>query len=103
MQTASLGLKNKNGKEISNPLKIKYGEGIVGYVAKSGIGEIVNDTSKDSRYIIDDDCRFSEITIPIIYEGKVIGIIDSSTLKKIFSLRSILNYFKPFLPLLQLK
>ena len=84
LQTASLGLKNQNGRESSNPLKIKYGDGIVGYVAKSGVGEIVNDTSKDSRYIIDDDCRFSEITVPIIYEGKVIGIIDSEHPEKNF-------------------
>ena len=77
LQRASHGTKNQKGREIFNPIKIKCGEGIVGYVAKSGVSEIVSDTSKDSRYIVDDDSRLSEITVPIVYEDQVIGIIDS--------------------------
>ncbi|HRF17600.1 MAG TPA: histidine kinase, partial [Chitinophagaceae bacterium] len=42
------------------------------------------DTTKDSRYIVDDENRLSEITVPIIHEEKVIGIIDSEHSKKHF-------------------
>jgi len=35
-------------------LKIPLGTGIVGMVAASGKGEIVNDTSQDKRYRIND-------------------------------------------------
>src|SRR5690606_2297509 len=60
------------------------GKGIVGSVAKTGIAEIISDTSKDERYIIDDAVRLSEITVPIIYDGRVLGIIDSEHTKKGF-------------------
>ena len=46
-------------------------------VAKTAKSEIVNDTSKDKRYIVDDEVRLSEITVPILSQGKVIGVIDS--------------------------
>jgi light-regulated signal transduction histidine kinase (bacteriophytochrome) len=58
------------------------GQGIVGTVAKTGKSELIKDTSKDDRYIIDDDIRYSEITVPIISDGKVIGVIDSEHLSK---------------------
>ncbi|HEX5171569.1 MAG TPA: ATP-binding protein, partial [Cyclobacteriaceae bacterium] len=46
-------------------------------VARSGVAEVIHDTSKDNRYIVDDERRYSEITVPIIYQDKVIGVIDS--------------------------
>lgn len=54
-------------------LKIPLGTGIVGTVAASGKGEIVNDTSQDKRYRINDVFRNSELTVPITYEGMTIG------------------------------
>jgi LytS/YehU family sensor histidine kinase len=53
-------------------------------VAITGKAVIIRDTSKDSRYIMDDEKRMSEIAVPIIHEGKVIGIIDSENRKKNF-------------------
>ena len=58
--------------------------GIVGHVANTGIGEIVFDASKDDRYYLDDESRNSEITVPIIASGQVIGVIDSEHSKKGF-------------------
>jgi serine phosphatase RsbU (regulator of sigma subunit) len=77
IQRAAHGLKNPIDLDILNPIKIKIGEGIVGHVAITGKGEIVVDTSKDNRYIIDLSSRLSEITVPIIHNNKVIGVIDS--------------------------
>jgi len=62
---------------IKNKLDIPISDGIVGRVVQSGISEIIKDTSKDPRYIVDDSMRLSEITVPIISNGEVIGIIDS--------------------------
>lgn len=84
VQKAALGSKNPKAFEIINKIEIPFGEGIVGYVATTGKSIIVNDTSKDSRYIVDDAVRYSEITIPIIHENKVIGILDSENHKKNF-------------------
>lgn len=52
------------------------GEGITGHVALSGVPEIVDDTSKDSRYIEEDEVRSSEICVPIVYEETIYGVID---------------------------
>ena len=59
-------------------------KGIVGSVAFSGKAEIIDDTSKDPRYIVDDERRLSEISVPIIYDGKVLGVIDCEHSKKRF-------------------
>jgi len=84
-QIAAYGSKNPEGKEIINHMKIPIGKGIVGSVAKTGKAEIISDTTKDKRYIVDDKARYSEITVPIIADGKVIGVIDSEHSSK--------NYF----------
>ncbi|MEO9532420.1 MAG: histidine kinase dimerization/phosphoacceptor domain -containing protein [Crocinitomicaceae bacterium] len=77
IQSAAYGPKNPQDEFIKEPIKIAPGEGIVGKVFSSGIGEIVNDTTKDPRYIIDDEQRFSEITVPLSYKGEIVGVIDS--------------------------
>ncbi|HMF73140.1 MAG TPA: histidine kinase, partial [Flavitalea sp.] len=54
----------------------------------------IDDTSKDPRYIIDDAFRNSEITVPIISDGKVLGVIDCDhSIKGFFTQKhlSILN------------
>jgi LytS/YehU family sensor histidine kinase len=53
-------------------------------VGFSGRAEIVPDTAKDPRYIVDDVRRLSEITVPIISDGKVLGVIDCEHSKKGF-------------------
>ena len=84
-QIAAYGTKLNKDHQIENKIVLPIGDGIVGTVAKTGKAEIINDTSKDSRYIVDDEQRFSEISVPIINDGKVIGIIDSEHKSK--------NYF----------
>src|SRR5690606_3459224 len=49
---------------------------ITGQVAQTGVAEIVTDTTKDPRYIADDQIRLSEITVPILLDKEVLGIID---------------------------
>lgn len=84
-QTASLGDKIDLNNKIKNPLTIKLGHGIVGTVAETGHFLLINDTSKDSRYIVDDKRRMSELAVPIIANNNVIGVIDSENSEK--------NYF----------
>lgn len=84
IQRAAHGNKNPSKREILNPIKLKIGQGIVGTVAATGIPEIINDTSKDPRYLVDDSVRYSEITVPIIHDHKVIGVIDSENSEKNF-------------------
>lgn len=84
-QIAAYGNKVKNDREIINKIVLPIGKGIVGTVAKTRKAEIIKDTSKDKRYIVDNEIRYSEITVPIISDGEVIGLIDSEHIEK--------NYF----------
>jgi ligand-binding sensor domain-containing protein/putative methionine-R-sulfoxide reductase with GAF domain len=84
VQKAAHGPKSPRQYEISRPIEIKPGQGIVGSVALNGRAEIIPDTTKDPRYIVDDEQRYSEITVPIIYDGKVLGVIDCEHSKKRF-------------------
>lgn len=86
-QIAAYNKKAVPGEKFLNKVVLPFGKGIVGGVAKTGIAEIVLDTSKDERYILDDEKRLSEITVPIINDGKVIAVIDAEHESE--------NYFKP--------
>ena len=91
VQKAALGPKSVYNREIEDydntilgPIEIPVGKGITGTVALTGIAEIVPDVTKDARYIKDDEQRFSEITVPIIYNKEVLGVIDSENKNKNF-------------------
>jgi PAS domain S-box-containing protein len=77
VQKAAYGSKDATDNVIKNPLVIPMGKGIVGVAAETGAPVIVQDVSKDDRYILDDMQRASELAVPILYENKVIGVIDS--------------------------
>lgn len=76
-QIAAYGPGKVLDRKIIDPIQIQFGEGIVGSVAQTGVAEIIADTSKDPRYITDDEQRLSELSVPILADGEVIGIIDS--------------------------
>jgi LytS/YehU family sensor histidine kinase len=84
VQKAAWGPKTTDENRIINPIEIPMGQGIVGSVAESGRSELVADTTKDSRYIIDDVRRHSDISVPIKLSGKVFGVLDSEHSQKNF-------------------
>ncbi|MCE7068116.1 histidine kinase [Dyadobacter sp. CY326] len=83
---AAYGVKNPKGTEIVNSIEIPVGTGIVGAVAATGRPFLISDTSQDPRYVVDEVRRFSELSVPILHDGKVIGVVDSEHPDK--------NYFK---------
>ena len=93
-QIAAYGEKLIDVRKINNRILLPIGKGIVGSVAKTGIAEIIKDTSKDSRYIVDDKVRFSEIAVPIVINDEVIGVIDSEHHDKNFYTESHLETLK---------
>lgn len=84
VQKAAYGPKNPKEHEIINPIEIKNGEGIVGAAAFTKKPVLIKDTTKDARYIPDDKYRLSELAVPVIHEGKIIGVIDSEHSRKNF-------------------
>ena len=84
IQKAAHGPKRPNQTTAEQEFEIKPGEGIVGNSALCGKAEIVNDTTKDKRYILGIGQGQSEISVPIMYNDKVLGVIDCEHSKKRF-------------------
>ncbi|RIV19951.1 response regulator [Fibrisoma montanum] len=84
IQKAAYGNKNPEAYAILNPIEIPLGEGIVGNVARSGKPERIADTTKDPRYITDDEVRYAELAVPLLLQNQVIGVIDSEHPEKGF-------------------
>ena len=64
------------GKQATEHTKIPIGNGVCGYAARSGKTEVVDDVSKDSRYLSCFLSTRSEIVVPIKKKNTVIGEID---------------------------
>lgn len=86
VQKAAISNKFTKVQDTDGLIEIPMGKGIVGTVASTGKQLLIADTSKDERYVVNEERRFSELSVPIIHDGKVIGVIDSEHTEK--------NYFK---------
>lgn len=64
------------GPAATEHIRIPIGQGVCGAAAVSGLTEVVNDVSKDNRYLSCFPSTKSEIVVPISKEGGVIGEID---------------------------
>ncbi|MEM3826895.1 MAG: GAF domain-containing protein [Nitrososphaeria archaeon] len=71
-----LVLKTFSGPRETEHKIIPLGKGICGLAAEVGKTVIVQDVSKDTRYISCFSSTKSEIVVPIIKNGKTIGEID---------------------------
>jgi phosphoserine phosphatase RsbU/P len=56
--------------------EIPLGRGLVGYAAESKQAVLVPDVTKDSRYVEANPETRSELAVPLVYKGKVIGVLD---------------------------
>ncbi len=57
-------------------LHLKIGDGIVGSVARTGEAEIIPDVRNDSRYIDARSATRSEIVVPVMSDGKMVGVLN---------------------------
>ncbi len=87
IQRAAHGAKNPNGEVINNLLELDFGVGIAGWVAEHQQTVCTGDVTKDPRYIVDDEPRLSELSVPIQFNGELFGVIDSEN--------SEANYYTP--------
>lgn len=62
--------------------RIPPGKGITGWVQRSGKAEIVADVRQDARYIGVNERVVSEIAVPLIAEGRVIGVFNAESTRK---------------------
>ena len=90
VQRAAYGPKGKPEVIAENVFEVLPGQGIVGHSIETRQPVLVNDTSKDSRYRVDDEFRLSEVCVPIIHNDELLGVIDSEHyLPNYFSERDI--------------
>jgi putative methionine-R-sulfoxide reductase with GAF domain len=64
------------GPRATEHVRIPIGQGVCGAAAASGQTEVVDDVNADERYLSCFPSTRSEIVVPIVYEGKVVGEID---------------------------
>ena len=63
-------------EDVVRTLRIGIGEGIVGRAAATARPVVVNDVRKDPEYIPSLETVRSEMAIPLISKGQVIGVLD---------------------------
>jgi phosphoserine phosphatase RsbU/P len=66
----------KHGQHVQGKLRVAVSEGIVGAAAVLRAPVRVPDVSADSRYLMVNPETRSELAIPMIHQGKVIGVLD---------------------------
>ena len=73
---------DESNQDTNGVSKLRLGEGIVGNVGLKLEPRIINDTTHDPDYVVDEVRRLSEISVPIVYENKLMGVIDSEHAEK---------------------
>jgi phosphoserine phosphatase RsbU/P len=63
-------------RDLADNLRVPLGHGITGTAAATGHSVRVGDTSKDPRYINAIDSVKSELAVPLMLQGKCIGVLD---------------------------
>lgn len=76
-----------NKDKVMDLPRLLVGQGVLGLVAKYGKSEIINDTSIEDRYVSFGSEKLSIISVPIINDQEIIGVIDARHKQK--------NFFKP--------
>ena len=73
-------------EEVVKGMIIRLGEGITGTAASTRSPVLVDDVSVDSRYLNALDAVRSELAVPMVARGKLVGVIDlQSTREKAYS------------------
>lgn len=72
-------------KNVQLKHEIPLGRGLVGYAAEQNKAIVVPDVARDERYIPLNPETMSELCVPLVYKGEVIGVLDLEHTRK--------NYF----------
>ena len=63
-------------RELVRNLRIKVGEGIVGRAAQTRRSVLVNDVKHEPAYIPSLPAMRSELAVPLLFKGRLIGVLD---------------------------
>ncbi|MDB5280729.1 MAG: hypothetical protein JWR61_5684 [Ferruginibacter sp.] len=77
LQKAGFGPKGSIEEIRKQLFDVMPRQGVLGHVMQANEPLLISDTCKDELYRPDEMERLSEITVPVIYNDELIGIIDS--------------------------
>ncbi|HKV24000.1 MAG TPA: GAF domain-containing SpoIIE family protein phosphatase [Candidatus Acidoferrum sp.] len=66
----------KHGQRVQGKMRVAASEGIVGAAASLKEAVLVPDVTSDPRYLLVNPETRSELAIPMLHKGKVIGVLD---------------------------
>lgn len=66
----------KFGQTVREKLEVAAGTGLVGAAGESRQPVLVGDVRKDPRYLLSNAETRSELVVPLLHKGKVIGVLD---------------------------
>jgi len=67
---------SRYGERVTRIRTIQLGQGVIGTAAEQRTPLLVPDVRKDPRYVAENPETRSELSVPLIYKGKVIGVLD---------------------------
>lgn len=77
VQVAAWGSKQVAPGILENPIRLPIGLGVVGACARDRVPVVITDTRLDYRYVPDVDDNRSELAIPLIRRGQLVGVLDT--------------------------
>ncbi|WP_306520750.1 GAF domain-containing protein [Rheinheimera sp.] len=76
-QVAAAGAKFCQASGVLEPLQLEIGQGVVGTAALCQSSLCIADTGSFQHYVVDDAPRLSELSVPLTYQGELLGVIDA--------------------------
>ncbi len=67
---------SRYGEQIQRGRTVRLNEGLIGTAAAERTPILATDVRKDPRYVAENPETRSELAVPLIYKGKVIGVLD---------------------------
>lgn len=64
------------GERVSRDRTVALGQGLIGTAAQLREPVLASDTRKDPRYLAENPETRSELSVPLLYKGRVIGVLD---------------------------
>ncbi len=69
-------------RKVVQPMRLKLGQGIVGWAASTRLVQIVDDVTVDRRYIPDVLGGGSELAVPILHQDRLVGVLDAESVER---------------------